>query len=207
MSFTITRRSVPHILAFKRGDPDWQLARASGWTRADLMWERLMEAGNEAYCNGQMARAGRLFLCADALARGRFDASDLRRATAPAARAMVRLARGRQAHALITLAQQEWQVAPNAVAAMEIRPRIRSSLFHLRLEAKHRGQYQDNLRLRLSRIAEETAQTLDGMNSHVAPHRHFSRWRGEKPTVFDGTRKVLGAALLIPDGGSKACRL
>ena len=200
MSFAITIQSVPHIWAFRRGDPDWQLARTSGWARADLMWERLMEAGNEAYCNGQMARAGRLFLCADALARGRFDARDLRRATAPAARAMVCLARGRQARALISLAQASWQVAPEAVAQMEIRPRMRSSLFHLRLEARHLGQYQDNLRLRLGRIAQETAQTLDEMGSQVARHRHFARWRGEKPTVFDDTRKVVGAALLIPDG-------
>ena len=200
MSFTITKPFVPHIWVFNRADPDWQLARTSGWSRADLTWERLMEAGNEAYCNGQMARAGRLFLCADALARGRFDARDLRRATAPAARAMVRLARGRQARALIALARASWRMAPEAVAHMEIRPRLRSSLFHLRLEAKHHDQYQANLRLRLGRIVQETAQTLDGMGGHVARHRHFARWRGEKPPVFDGTRKVLGAALLIPDG-------
>ncbi|WP_162497371.1 tetratricopeptide repeat-containing protein [Roseovarius dicentrarchi] len=199
MSYTIMKPSVPRTWAFKRSDPDWLLAQKSGWTRADLMWERLMEAGNQAYCAGRMARAARLFFAADALARGRFDARDLRRATAPAARAMVRLARGRNAGALIALARQGWQMAPAAVAEMEIRPRIRSSLFHLRLEAKHRGQYQDNLRLRLTRIAEETSETLAQMDGIPAPHRHFSRWRGEKPTVYDGTRKVLAAALLIPD--------
>ncbi|HEY9038442.1 MAG TPA: tetratricopeptide repeat-containing protein [Roseovarius sp.] len=190
---------MPLTWAFKRGDPDWRLAQASGWTRADLMWERLMEAGNEAFCAGHMPRAGRLFFYADALARGRFDTADLRRATAPAARAMVRLARGKDAAALLALARQGWDVAPAAVADMEIRPRIRSSLFHLRLEAKHRGQYQDNLRLRLGRITEETRETLAQIGGGQASHRHFSRWRGEKPTVFDGTRKVLAAALLIPD--------
>ncbi|PVA09849.1 tetratricopeptide repeat protein [Pelagivirga sediminicola] len=190
---------MPLIWASRRGDPDWDLARNSGWTRADLTWERLMEAGNEAFCAGHMARAGRLFFYADALARGRFDAADLRRATAPAARAMVRLARGRDAGALIALARQSWHSAPAAVADMEIRPRIRSSLFHLRMEAKHRGQYHDNLRLRLGRIAEETGETLAAMGGERTPHRHFSRWRGEKPPVFDGTRKVLAAALLIPD--------
>ncbi|MCQ0094142.1 tetratricopeptide repeat-containing protein [Roseovarius sp. M141] len=199
MSYTITKPYVPRIWAFKRSDPDWQLAQNSGWTRADLMWERLMEAGNEAFCAGQMPRAGRLFFCADALARGRFDAADLRRATAPAARAMVRMAQGKDAGALIALARQGWQVAPVAVADMDIRPRIRSSLFHLRLEAKHRGQYQDNLRLRLGRITEETRETLAQMDGDGTRHRHFARWRGEKPTVFDGTRKVLAAALLIPD--------
>ncbi len=202
MSCTITRRSVPHIWAFKRSDPDWRLARASGWSRADLMWERLMEAGCEAFYAGQTARAGRLFFAADALARGRFAKDDLRRATSPAARAMVRLAHGKDAGALIAEAQRGWLVAPDAVATMEIKPRIRSSLFHLRMEAKHRGQYQDNLRTRLGRIADETGETLAHLDSGEARHRHFARWRGEKPTVFDGTRKVLGAALLIPDAGA-----
>lgn len=199
MSSTITRRSVPLTWAFKRSDPEWILAQKSGWTRADLMWERLMEAGCAAYASGSMVRAGRFFFAADALARGRFDASDLRRATAPAARAMVRLARGKDAGALIAEAQRGWQGAPDAVAAMEIKPRIRSSLFHLRMEAKHRGQYQDNLRLRLGRIADEAGETLAALGTGTTLHRHFSRWRGEKPSVFDGTRKVLAAALLIPD--------
>jgi hypothetical protein len=194
---------VPRTWAFKRGDPDWLLAQKSGWTRADLMWERLMEAGNVAFCEGRMARAGRLFFAADALARGRFSATDLRRATAPAARAMVRRANGKDARALIVEAQRCWLAAPQAVATMDIRPRIRSSLFHLRMEAKHLGQYQDNLRLRLGRIANETGETLAHLDGGVARHRHFSRWRGEKPTVFDGTRKVLAAALLIPDAAPR----
>lgn len=195
-----TRLCVPRTWAFKAGDPDWQLARKSGWTRADLMWERLMEDGCTAYASGHMAGAGRLFLAADALARGRFDARDPRRAAPPAARAMCRRAQGRDAAKLITLAQRQWGHAPQAIADMEIKPRIRSSLFHLRMEAKHRGQYQDNLRTRLGRIAEETGETLDRLAAGTpSAHRHFARWRGEKPSVFDGTRKVLGAALLIPD--------
>lgn len=205
MSFTTTKPSVPRIWGFKRDDPTWQQARASGWTRADLMWERLMEAGNVAYCEARMARAGWLFFCADALARGRFAKGDLRRATAPAARAMVRLARGKRADALIDTARRGWLVAPAAIADMEIRPRIRSSLFHLRMEAKNRAQYHENLRTRLGRIADETGETLAHMDNNGGQrHRHFSRWRGEKPTVFDGTRKVLGAALLIPDAAPAA---
>ncbi|MFX0544705.1 tetratricopeptide repeat-containing protein [Roseovarius sp. S1116L3] len=192
---------MPLTWAFKRSDPEWALAQKSGWSRGDLMWERLMEAGCEAFAAGQMARAGRLFFAADALARGRFAEDDLRRAAPLAARALLRQARGKDASALIAEAQRIWQGAPGAIAAMEIKPRIRSSLFHLRMEAKHRGQYQDNLRLRLGRITEETAETLARLGDGPAPHRHFARWRGEKPSVFDGTRKVLSAALLIPDAG------
>src|SRR5690554_3572149 len=118
MSSTITKPSVRLISAFKRDDPVWRQAQAAGWSRADLIWERLMEAGNEAFCAGSVAQAGRLFFWADALARGRFAASDLRRATAPAARAMVRLARGKKAGSLIAQAQQSWQTAPAAVADM-----------------------------------------------------------------------------------------
>ena len=72
MSYTTTRPSVPHIWAFKRGDPDWRLAQASGWTRADLMWERLMEAGNAAFCAGDMALRGAAFPCGGCSGAGRF---------------------------------------------------------------------------------------------------------------------------------------
>ncbi len=203
MSYTTTKPSVPHIWAFRRGDPDWKLASASGWTRADLAWERLMEGGNAAFCAGDMALAGRLFAIADVLARLRFGPGDPRRATAPAARAALRIAQGRQADVLTARARQAWQGIDAVIADMQIRPRIRSSLFHLRMEAKHRGQYQENLRLRLARIAAETGETLAHLGEGATSHRHYARWRGEKPPVFDDTRKVLGAALLIPDTAAK----
>src|SRR5690606_10607913 len=93
-----------------------------------------------------------------------------------------------------------WQNAPGQIAAMQIAPRSRSSLFHLRMETKHRDVFYDNMRKRFTRFAAETKETLRGLTAPSAPpHRHFSRWRGERPSVHDDTRKIMAACLLIID--------
>lgn len=194
--------SARHIWGFDRGDTEMRAALNAGWRRADLAWERIMEAGCRASRAGAPGRAGRLFLLADLLARLRFDAGDLRRATAPAARALLLAGAGRTrtADAQRARALRHWAGAGAFIAAMEIRPRARSSLFHLRMEALHRDTYHANLRLRLSRMAAETEETLSGLGAPAGPaHRHYSRWLGEKPGVFDDTRKAISACLLLPD--------
>jgi hypothetical protein len=81
---------------------------------------------------------------------------------------------------------------------MTIARRGRSSLFHLRMEAKHWDTYQGNLRHRARYFAREAATCLDAATHGVpAFFRLYDRWRGEKPAVFDDTRKFLGAALLL----------
>jgi len=87
-----------------------------------------------------------------------------------------------------------------AIETAQIAPRARSSLFHLRMEARHRATFHANFRRRLTAIAGETAETIAALTAPRGPgHRHFSRWRGEKPPVFDDTRKILAACLLLPD--------
>ncbi|QYX58621.1 tetratricopeptide repeat-containing protein [Roseovarius sp. SCSIO 43702] len=186
---------APRIWGFDRADAEWHVARGAGWTRADLAWERLMETG----CAGTGKAARRRFLAADLLARLRFAPGDPRRATAAAARWRLT---GAEAHRLRAL--REWQGVESYIETLEIRPRARSSLFHLRMEARHRDTYHANLRKRLTAFATEMRETLEGEGHH----RHAARWRGEKPTVFDDTRKLLAACLLIPDGERlrTACR-
>ena len=192
MSFMTTSMFVPPIWGFDRNDAEMRLALQAGWRRSDLIWERLME---RALSEG---RARDLWL-ADWLARLRFSRGDPRRATAAAGRAR---ASGRAASAagLGRRALAEFAGVEAFIETLEIAPRARSSLFHLRMEARHRETYHDNMRLRLNKIAAETAEHLEALTSDARPsHRLFSRWRGEKPSVFDGTRKLLGACLLIPD--------
>lgn len=199
MNSTTTNMSAPRIWAFSRGDAEWRLARDAGWTRADLAWERLMETGcrslEKTSDRSLFKTAARAFLTADLLARARFASGDPRRATAAAAR--WRLS-GDDRHRQRAL--REWSGVDGYIETLEIRPRARSSLFHLRMEARHRDTYHANLRKRLSVFAAEMRDTLDGTGAH----RHASRWRGEKPPVFDDTRKVLAASLLIPDDGPGA---
>lgn len=202
MSCTTTTTSAPRIWVFERHDPELRIARESGWSRCDLIWERLMEAANQAFLEGHPRRAGRLFRQAHLLARLGFAAGDPRRATSLAARALMLAHAGRldRAEVLQRQALQIWRHVQHHIEHMDIRPRARSSLFHLRMEARHRATYHDNLRLRLSRIADETRASLGALTAPVpAHHRHFARWRGEKPSVHDDTRKILAACLLLPD--------
>lgn len=204
MSYTTMSMSARRIWGFDGTDTEMKLARKAGWDRSDLAWERLMEAANLAWAEKRGPRARRLFTLAHLLARLRFAAGDPRRATALAARAKLHAAMGRmgRAQALARQAQAEWGGTAGFIASLEIKPRARSSLFHLRMEARHRDTFHDNMRVRFTKFAEETAETLNALangDAGAPPHRHFSRWRGEKPMVFDGTRKILAACLLMPD--------
>ncbi|SPH18142.1 hypothetical protein DEA8626_01674 [Defluviimonas aquaemixtae] len=198
-----TNMSVPHIWGSERANAEMRIAREAGWRRADLIWERLMEAANSEWASGRAGRARHLFLVADIHARLTFPVHDPRRATAPGARAALALAAGRScgARRLQRRALSLFGCAEAFIEGMEIRPRARSSLFHLRMEARHLDTYHRNLRLRLTRMAEEFRETLEALDRPgAAAHRGYSRWRGEKPPVFDDTRKMLAACLLIPDG-------
>lgn len=205
MSFTTMNMYGPLIWGFK-SDTEMKVALEAGWSRSDVIWERLMEAALEAWEDtprkASRARSARLFRMADLLARWRFDAHDLRLATSAANLAIVHRAAGRadQAERCQRRALQLWKGADRAIQDMQVLPRSRSSLFHLRMEALHRDTYHANLRTRIGRIAEETEATLRLLTSgQTSGHRHASRWKGERPTVFDGTRKVLGACLLMID--------
>ncbi|MFY0311017.1 tetratricopeptide repeat-containing protein [Leisingera sp. D0M16] len=201
MSFTETNTSAPRIWGFKP-DAEMRVAREAGWSRADLAWERLMERALAEAEGGCSRPAMRLFRLADLLARVAFPAADLRRAAAPANLAVLHFRAGalEEAERLQARALRVWAGAAEQIDAMEIAPRSRSSLFHLRMEALHRDTFHANLKTRVGRIAAEAGETLRNLTSgRAALHRHASRWRGEKPTVFDGTRKVLGACLLLLD--------
>ncbi|MFW8594059.1 tetratricopeptide repeat-containing protein [Cribrihabitans neustonicus] len=177
-------------------------AREAGWLRRDLLWERLMEAGLAAAARGAAGAARRRFRLAHLLACAGFAPDDLRRASAAANLAILHMAAGRAGRAERYQAQAlaVWRGAEDQVAAMAVAPRSRSSLFHLRMEALHRDTYHANLRTRVLRITSEAEETLRSLTAPLPPaHRHAARWRGEKPAVFDGTRKVLGASLLILD--------
>lgn len=190
------------IWAYNESDPEWKIARSSGWSRADLQWERLLEVAIRRYIAGDTLKSSLLFWRAYILAKLRFNQHDLRLATSAANLAQIAIHYGRRplAGRLQAQALKIWESAPQEIASMKIAPRARSSLFHLRMEAKHRDVFEENMRRRLSHFAKDTHETLVALCSGTpTPHRHFSRWLGEKPGVFDDTRKILGACLLMPE--------
>lgn len=175
-------------------------ARAAGWSRADLQWERLMEGACGAWSAGQGARAALLFRTARLLARARFARDDRRHATVSANLGLIALSRGQGARGRRHLerALRAWDRAAPDLERLRTAPRSRSSMFHLRMEARHRETFQANLALRMGRFAAETRETITlRLAGKPTPHRHLTRWRGEKPPYFDDTRWFLAACLLI----------
>lgn len=205
MSFTTMNMSALPIWGSK-SDTEMKVAREAGWSRADLIWERMTENAlkewTEASDDQSRNTAHRSFVVADLIARVCFRASDLRRASSAANLSLSLSHKGRAAaaEAQQVRALQIWSGAKQEIERMTILPRSRSSLFHLRMEALHRDTYHGNLRTRIGKFAAETEETLRALTGQPSnPHRHYARWRGEKPTVFDDTRKVLSACLMIAD--------
>ncbi len=195
-----TTMSVLRIWGFDRSDSEMRAALAAGWKRRDLWWERLQEQGNAALADRKTTEARRCFRRAYWISRSGFARDDPRRATSFANIAFgARLAGSKMsAERNYAVAIALWSKAPSMLETMTIRPRARSSLFHLRMEVKHWNTYQDNMKTRLGKFIDETGKSLDALSLEVTPpHRLFSRWRGEKPAVFDDTRKLLAACLLI----------
>ena len=188
-------------------DTERVVARKAGWRRADLDWERLQERANELLRSGDGAGAVRCFRRAARIARWRFAKSDPRRAASLANLALADRLSGREARARrrYAKARRLWQGVDSWISQIEPSRRARSSLFHLRMEARHWDTYQDNTRARLKAFARETGEAFGALEQGQAPpHRLYERWRGEKPSVFDDTRKFLAAALLIGVGESSS---
>ncbi|WP_282608665.1 hypothetical protein [Pelagibius sp. Alg239-R121] len=181
-------------------NPELAAALAAGWRRCDLEWEQLQEAGNAALLNGEDARAVSLFLKAYRLAFFRFRRGDPRYATSLANAGLAARMRGRkgQADRRYDKAMMLWGQVPNQIGQLQIKPRARSSLFHLRMEARHWETYRANMEARLGGFVGETSECLQAIAQGDKPlHRLYARWRGEQPSVFDDTRKLLAAALLL----------
>lgn len=191
------------ILASDLEDTQMQAALAAGWRRFDLRWERLQEAGNESYLAGDISQATRAWKRAAWVARLRFASNDPRRVPSLANLALVDRESGREARARkgYAKAAKQWRKVDGFIENMTIARRARSSLFHLRMEALHWDTYTDNARIRFRTFAAETTQALIALEREQPVEcRLFERWRGEKPSVFDDTRKFLAAALMIGGG-------
>jgi len=195
------------IWAFSRNDPEMRAALAAGWRRHDLWWERLQEQGSLTLIEGPKASAIRWFRIAYVIAKFGFAKDDPRRATALANLALAARLSGSEKAAKrhYAAARSLWAKAPSALHAIQIQPRARSSLFHLRMEVKHWDTYRNNMKTRLGKFIQETDEALAALSRHEQPpHRLYARWRGEKPAVFDDTRKLLAACLLVASDKDKS---
>jgi hypothetical protein len=177
---------------------------AAGWTEADLDWEKVSERSIEALAAGDIPRAKEAAGGALQLARGNFPPIDPRLGTSLANYAVgLRLAgEGSGVPLLLREALDVWRGAGPWIARMGA-PRIaRSSLFHMRMEARHRETYRARWQIRWREIADEAKLRLQVLNegqgvSKETAAEALARWRRERPAMLNDTRKLMAAAFLL----------
>ena len=172
------------------------------WGRGDVFWESCQERAAYLWLEDKRMRARCLWHIAHVHALLFFDGGDPRLAVSLANVSLLAKHAGRKslAYRRMERALSIWSIVPAWIEKMHIARRARTSLYHLRLELAHWPTYEENLRRRMRNFASETDASLRAIaNGHAPPHRHFVRWRGEKPAIKDDTRKLLGACLLLAD--------
>jgi len=176
---------------------------AAGWTPADLAWEETTERAVAAFAEADAAakeHAGKALR----IARENFAAIDPRLGTALANYGVCLGAVGEREGVPLLLreAGEIWRGSGPWIARMDA-PRIaRSSLFHMRMEARHRATYRARWQVRWQEIAGEAKARLraldadDGVPPEVATDA-LARWRRERPAMLNDTRKLIAAAFLL----------
>ena len=177
---------------------------SAGWTESDPAWEAAAEGAAEAIVRKDATYAKDEAGYALQLARSDFDPGDPRLGTSLANYGLcLRFARDAGSHeALFREAHDVWRRADAWIARMDA-PRVaRSSLFHMRMEARHRDTYRARWQERWREMALEAKARLEALNACPgAPAGTASdasaRWRRERPAMLNDTRKLMAAAFLL----------
>lgn len=178
----------------------------AGWARAELDWENHAEAHCAALAGGDEAGAkshsGRCVF----LAREAFAIDDPRLATAVANHAACLAREGDEAAGeLWQEAQERWPRCDSWIAAMTA-PRVaKSSLFHMRMEQRHRPAYETRWRAKWQELAGEARARLTAADPAALVEADLAaaalaRWRRERPAMLNDTRKLMAAVFLLLPG-------
>jgi hypothetical protein len=175
----------------------------AGWREADLAWETTAERTVEAAAMNDPARARDEAGQALQLARTEFESADPRLGTSLANYGVCLALAGdtNGAPALFDKGLEAWRSAGPWIARMDA-PRVaRSSLFHLRMELRHRETYRARWQKRWQEIAAEAVARIEGLSTSPAASPPASdalaRWRRERPAMLNDTRKLMAAAFLL----------
>ena len=177
---------------------------AAGWTEADLAWEQTCERALAAVAQGDVACAKEEAGRALQLARESFEAIDPRLGTSLAnfALCLALLGDAGGTSRLLGEAREVWAGTGPWIARMDA-PRVaRSSLFHMRMELRHRETYRARWQERWQEIAAEARERLGALSAlpvglDVAAEESLGRWRRERPAMLNDTRKLMAAAYLL----------
>ena len=196
-----TNTSVQPIWESRQQALELKAALTAGWRRRDIYWERLQEEANVRVVERPEETPALPILLGWVISFLLFSADDPRRITSSANLGFLagRLGANRLSGKIYARAEQHWvERATHYLINMQIKPRARSSLFHMRMEHKHRDAYHRHLKTRQLRFIEETAACLKSLSNGQRPgFELYRRWKGEKLPVFDESRKLMAACLLV----------
>jgi hypothetical protein len=188
---------------------DWTFEElaAAGWSEGDLAWEERSEVGMAKLADGHQDGAQAAFANAVTVAIASFSADDPRFATCLANHGAALIAAGRAelSGRSIADAARIWRDCDGWIANMTA-PRVaRSSLFHMRMEQRHRATYEARWRVKWDELAAEARGLVIGdgplqLISADQAEERLKRWRREKPAMLNHTRKLMAAVILL------ACR-
>ena len=186
--------------------PTWEVdereraaARAAGWRESDLEWESASERALTRAAADDWKTADELWTRALAVARKHFPPDDPRLGSALAnPAASMFLQSGISDAKALAESRRVWAQSPGWIDRMRLEHLARSSVHHLRMEAKNRGVYEAVVRRRLHDFAAEARWAVENFADGGEVVLHSSRrWRMEKPPIFGDTRKLLSACLLL----------
>jgi hypothetical protein len=180
---------------------------SAGWSEADLSWEHAAESTADVVAQQDTARAKDEAGRALRLARAEFETIDPRLGTSLANYGLCLHLSGDSGIApLFAEASEVWRRADPWIARMDAPGVARSSLFHMRMEVRHRETYRARWQERWKEITTEARVRLAALDT---PHdaldataaESLARWRRERPAMLNDTRKLMAAAflLLAPD--------
>jgi hypothetical protein len=176
------------------------------WSEQDAAWERAVEQFAAAVAGGDYSRAAMLADAALMIAQRSFDDGDPRRAAALANQAMC-VGRHDPAKALAMLRQATaaWRNIAGWMEGMRISPAARSSIFHMRMEQKHRKDYSAAQRARWVAAAKEAEVRLTSVDLATAwdcsaAGQALDMWQAMRPAAPDDTRRLCAAACLMLPG-------
>lgn len=176
----------------------------AGWSEADLAWEATAERTAEAVAREDHTKAKGSAGEALQLARANFASNDPRLGTSLANYGICLSLSGRSEDSMFLFREglDVWRQSPGWIAHMEAPRMARSSLFHMRMEARHRSTYRARWQERWREIAAEaTARSEALIVSPGVPvpaaADAFARWRRERPAMLNDTRKLMAAAFLL----------
>ena len=177
----------------------------AAWHAEDTEWEIKQESAAACCAANDRDGAARLWGEALFLAREHFEPHDARLATSVANHAvgLCWSGRGAAAGVLFDEAMSIWEASGAWVERLKPEQRARSSLYHLRMEGRHRPTYDKLARDRLVAAWEDGRKALAALaRGEATGHVPVERWRREKPPTLSDPRKLIAAVCLIaPDRG------